>query len=406
MISLFSGAGGLDIGLCEAGFTNRLSVEIDEDAQKTLKLNQPSLKLATPGDIHKLTPSELLRQSGLQPKELTLLAGGPPCQPFSKSGYWAKGDTDRLTDPRAETLTAYLDIVKVALPQVLLLENVKGIAYSDKDEGLQLLITELNNINSEMNTSYMPEVITVNASSYGVPQHRERVFIVANRDGGTFKMPSPTHSDSKDPTLKNTLRCTTAWDSIGDLDVEPWPEDIKPKGKWADLLPTIPEGQNYLWHTDRFGGSPLFGWRTRFWSFLLKLAKNQPSWTIQAQPGPATGPFHWKGRLLSIRELARLQTFPDSYQFVGDRRSAQKQIGNAVPPAMGELFGLEIRRQFFGEQVRRKLRLIPEGREDCPVPEVPKQVPEKFLEMVGSHKAHPGTGKGPGAVLRNTNNVV
>src|SRR5207249_3243156 len=132
----------------------------------------------------------------------------------------------------------------------------------------------------------------------------------------------------------------TAWDAIGDLDDEHWPLELKPTGKWTGLLKSIPEGKNYLWHTPRGGGDPLFGWRTRYWSFLLKLSKRQPSWTIQAEPGPATGPFHWRNRLLSVEELARLQTFPHGFQVVGNRRSAQRQIRNAVPGALGELPGL------------------------------------------------------------------
>ncbi|WP_412522294.1 DNA cytosine methyltransferase [Shewanella algae] len=399
LISLFSGAGGFDVGLATAGFDVRLCVEIDERAQQTLTLNNPQWKHATPGDIHALSPQELLLQAGLKPRELSLLAGGPPCQPFSKSGYWVTGDTDRLTDPRAKTLKAYLDIVREAQPEVILLENVKGIAYSDKDEGLQLLVNELNNINRAEKTNYQPNVIALNAADYGVPQSRERVFIVANRDGKPFKLPAPTHF-SPEKQQGQGQPYLTAWDAIGDLDVDCWFDEVKPSGKWADLLPTIPEGQNYLWHTEKMGGLPLFGWRTRFWSFLLKLAKDKPSWTIQAQPGPATGPFHWKGRLLSVRELARLQTFPDNYQFAGDRRAAHMQIGNAVPPAIGEFFGLEIRRQFFGERVRKKLKLIPEKRNDCPPPEKPKAVPTKYLPLSGAHDAHPGTGKGPGAQKR------
>ncbi|WP_414154281.1 DNA cytosine methyltransferase [Pseudomonas sp. BNK-43-a] len=399
MISLFSGAGGLDLGLSAAGFMNKLCVEIDLNAQKTLALNYPKLKLASSGDIHALAPSELLRQSGLKPRELTLLAGGPPCQPFSKSGYWATGDTDRLTDPRAKTLRAYLDIVREALPEVILLENVKGIAYSAKDEGLKLFVSELESINRARKTSYHPHVIAINAADYGVPQSRERVFIVASRDGKEFKLPEPTHFDQEKIPGKG-LPYLTAWDAIGDLDVDIWLDEVKPTGKWADLLPTIPEGQNYLWHTEKMGGVPLFGWRTRFWSFLLKLAKDKPSWTIQAQPGPATGPFHWKGRLLSVRELARLQTFPDYYQFAGDRRAAHVQIGNAVPPAIGEFLGLEILRQFFDDRVRSKLKLIPKKRTDCPSPEKPKAVPKKYLSLSGAHDAHPGTGKGPGAQKR------
>ena len=136
-----------------------------------------------------------------------------------------------------------------------------------------------------------------------------------------------------------------------------WSSKLNPTGKWAGLLKSIPEGKNYLWHTPRGAGEPLFGWRTRYWSFLLKLAKDRPSWTIQAAPGPATGPFHWKSRLLSIEEVARLQTFPIDYEFTGDRRSMLRQIGNAVPCAIGELLGLEIRRQLLGKHVRRHLPL-------------------------------------------------
>ena len=174
-------------------------------------------------------------------------------------------------------------------------------------------------------------------------------------------------------------------------------------GRWAGLLPSIPEGQNYLWHTPRNaenGGEPLFGWRTRFWSFLLKLAKNQPSWTIQAAPGPATGPFHWKSRLLSVEEMCRIQTFPREYTIVGSQRSARRQVGNAVPSAIGELLGLELRRQFFGDHVRRSLHLLPESRPDCPPPEPIAQVASEYLILRAEHYDHPGTGLGPAARCR------
>jgi DNA (cytosine-5)-methyltransferase 1 len=125
-------------------------------------------------------------------------------------------------------------------------------------------------------------------------------------------------------------------------------EDLAVKGKWADLLPSIPEGENYLWHTDRGGGMPLFGWRRCYWSFLLKLAKDKPSWTIQAQPGPAIGPFHWANRRLSMRELCRLQTFPDDVVVTGARGSVQRQLGNAVPSLLAEVFARAIRTQLLG----------------------------------------------------------
>jgi DNA (cytosine-5)-methyltransferase 1 len=398
VLSLFTGAGGLDLGLEAAGFEPVLCVENDRDSRETLKRNRPGWRLSDPSDIHQLKPWQLLRQAALKPRQLTLVVGGPPCQPFSKSMYWSTGDSPRLCDPRAKTLHAYLDVVEATLPQVLLLENVKGLAFDGKDEGLRLLERGLRKINEEHSTSYIPQIITINSADYGVPQIRERIFVLASIDGRQIEMPEPSHGDdsNKEPFL-------TAWDAIGELDVDSWPAELNASGRWAGLLPSIPEGQNYLWHTPRnvdSGGESLFGWRTRFWSFLLKLAKAQPSWTIQAEPGPATGPFHWKSRLLSIEELARLQTFPRGYTIVGSRRSAHRQVGNAVPSAIGELLGLQVRRQIFGERVRRSLRLIPERRLDCRPPETIAPVSCEYLKLRAEHCEHPGTGLGPAARRR------
>src|SRR5690606_36479620 len=136
---------------------------------------------------------------------------------------------------------------------------------------------------------------------YGVPQIRERFFMIAARDGSDFTFPEPTHAPEQDASgqlaLPNVEPYRTACDALGDVEPEST-DDLEMQGKWAALLPSIPEGHNYLWHTDRGGGLPLFCWRRRYWSFLLKLAKNLPSWTIQAQPGPAIGPFHWNNRRL------------------------------------------------------------------------------------------------------------
>jgi DNA (cytosine-5)-methyltransferase 1 len=404
LVSLFTGAGGLDLGLEAAGFGSALCVEIDEDARKTLSENRPGWQLADQPDIHSLKPKDLLEQAFLKPRDAALLAGGPPCQPFSKSSYWTNGDALRLADPRAQTLHAYVDAVRAILPQALILENVQGLAYRGKDEGLRLLVRGLTAINKRHRTAYKPQIISLNAADYGVPQIRHRVFVIASIDGTQLKIPPPTHGsgDGLEPWL-------TAWDAIGDLDVEIWPSELKPTGRWARLLPSIPEGHNYLWHTPRnveHGGQPLFGWRTKFWSFLLKLAKDRPSWTIQAEPGPATGPFHWRSRLLSIEELCRLQTFPRGYEIQGDRRSAQRQVGNAVPSAIAELLGLEIRRQFFGERVRRTLRLLPTRRSECPAPERRGRVAREYLELRARHDDHPGTGQGPAARERERERIA
>lgn len=398
VLSLFTGAGGLDLGLEAAGFDARLCVEIDVDSHETLRRNRPSWRLSDPGDIHQLEPRQILRQAVLKPRQLTLLAGGPPCQPFSKSMYWSTGDAPRLRDPRAKTLHAYLDVVEATLPRILLLENVKGLAFDGKDEGLRLLERGLRAINKKQRTAYSPQVLTLNAADYGIPQVRERVFVLACIDGRQIQTPKPTHGvgTDREPFL-------TAWDAIGELDSDSWPEELNASGRWARLLPSIPEGQNYLWHTPRNaenGGQPLFGWRTRFWSFLLKLAKAQPSWTLQADPGPATGPFHWKSRQLSIEEMCRLQTFPSGYAIVGARRSAIRQLGNAVPSALGELLGLELRRQLLGERVRRSLRLLPRRAAKCPPPEIVSRVPRSYLNLRAEHGEHPGTGLGPAARRR------
>lgn len=401
-LSLFTGAGGLDLGLEKAGFEPSLCVEIDEDSRRTLQLNRPGWRLSNPGDIHALMPRDLLSQAGVRPGRLALLAGGTPCQPFSKSNYWVTGRAPGLRDPRARTLIAYLDAVAALLPHVVLLENVTGIAAQGQEAGLELLLRGFRSINRDHRVSYAPQVITLNAADFGVPQRRDRVFVVATVDGRRMEMPDPTHG-----TNNGSAPFLTAWDAIGDLDTATWPEELTISGRWAGLLGSIPEGHNYLWHTPRNvpnGGEPIFGWRTRFWSFLLKLAKALPSWTIQAGPGPATGPFHWKNRLLSVEELCRLQTFPRGYKVVGSRRSAQRQVGNAVPSAIGELLGLEIRKQLLGESVRRGLRLLPHHRIDCPRPEPLLEVPSEFLELRSGREDHPGVGRGPGAMRRGRNN--
>lgn len=396
VLSLFTGAGGLDLGLEAAGFQTVLCVENDPVARATLAGNRPGWTLAEPGDIFALEPEHMLRQAGLRPGELTLLAGGPPCQPWSRAASWANGSPNGLADSRSSTLHAWLRALAHARPEVILLENVQGLSSLNGGEGLKLLLRGVAEVNALAGTAYNPAVFSIDAAGFGVPQHRRRVFMLAHRGGRPFTAPAPTHGDGGVAGVQEPY--LTAWDAIGDLDRRPADDGLRPSGKWADLLPTIPEGGNYLWHTARGGGVPLFGWRTRFWSFLLKLAKDRPAWTISASPGPATGPFHWGNRLLSSDELARLQTLPSAYRVVGNRRQVQRQIGNAVPSALAELLGLEIRRQLLQEDFMPQLRtLLPARRFDRPGAEAPAAVPRRFLALKGVHPAHPGPGAGPGA---------
>lgn len=409
-ISLYTGAGGLDLGFEAAGFETCVAVEMDEHCVATLCANRdwPVINRS----IHEIPSSEILAAAGLQAGDADVLIGGPPCQPFSKCGYWATGDAKRLEDPRASTVEAFLRVLRDTRPRAYLMENVAGLAFRNKDEGIQLIREIIGAINREQGTSYGVELLVLNAADFGVPQLRERAFLIGSRDGSTFGALPPTHRPGPESVDKRQLGLAlglpmyrTAWDAIGDLDEDDEPE-LGVRGKWADLLPSIPEGQNYLYHTDRGDGLPLFGWRRRFWNFLLKLSKDQPSWTLTAQPGPATGPFHWRNRRLSGRELCRLQTVPDDYDVLGSLSAIQRQLGNAVPSALAEVIALEMRGRLLGGRTEATSTpsLIPAKRSAPPPAEPVQPVPVKYLHLVGSHSAHPGTGKGNRASARASGN--
>ncbi len=399
VISLYTGAGGLDYGFEAAGFRTAVAVEMDETCVKTLRASRKWPVIC--GDISNVGSELILETAKLKCGEADVLIGGPPCQPFSKSGFWATGSTRRLDDPRASTLGNYLRVLSDVQPRAFLLENVEGLGFRGKDEGLQSIKDELAKINERHGTNYVPYTAVLNAADFGVPQMRRRLFVIAARDGASFRFPDETHGPAGELQLGDRQRYITAWDALRKMKARKADGDLAIKGKWADLLPTIPEGQNYLWHTKRGGGDELFGWRRRYWSFLLKLAKDMPSWTIQAQPGPATGPFHWENRRLSVREMARLQTFPPDVKIAGSHADAQRQLGNAVPSLLAEVLARAISAQLLGRPVRGlpKLRIAP-ARSSPPPPERIKAVPRRFHKYRGDHDAHPGTGKGYRATSR------
>ncbi len=401
-ISLFSGIGGLDFGFEEAGFETRVALELDRHACQTVRRNRKWEVIED--DINKVSSADVLARAGLKVGEADVLIGGPPCQPFSKSGYWVRGNALRLDDPRADTLTGYLRILRDTKPRAFLLENVYGLAYEGKDEGLRYILDGISQINRETGTRYEISWRVINCADYGVPQIRERVFMIGSREGRTFQFPDPTHGDPKKIGNGDLFAARephrTAWDALGDL---PEPNDdagLIIGGKWGDLLPAIPEGENYLWHTNRGGGRPLFGWRTRYWSFLLKLSKRLPSWTVQAQPGAAIGPFHWKNRRLTFGEMCRLQTFPDGLSIDCGRTEMQRQLGNAVPSLIAEILAREVRKQILDCSIKTPLKLLPPRRAPVPPPEKVARLPTKYRKYIGEHEAHPGEGKGRMALRR------
>lgn len=405
VISLFTGAGGLDLGLHAAGLRTAVAVEMDKRCCETLRANRSrgySWEVIE-RPVEEVPSSEILAAGRLVAGQADLLVGGPPCQPFSKSGFWASGDSGRLKDSRANTLHEYLRILEDTLPKAFILENVAGLNFSGKEEGYRLILDEIEKINARKGTKYRVSSKVLNAAWFGVPQTRERIILVGSRDGERFTFPDAGFHGEDDEALRldGGQAYRTAWDALGDLGVPVDIDELHVRGRWAALLPSIPEGANYLHHTERGAGLPLFGWRRRYWSFLLKLAKNRPSWTLTAQPGPAIGPFHWKSRRLSRHELARLQTFPDGYVVVGSLADAQRQIGNAVPSLLGEVLGREVSRQFLGRRVpSSEPTLLPPARPDIPPPEAIAPVPATYRGLAGVHEAHPGTGRGFGAMRR------
>lgn len=335
-ISLFSGAGGLDLGAEQAGYAVRAAVEWDRDAAATMEknfahLHSPVLQKS----ILDVPTDEILAAAGLRHGERPeLLVGGPPCTPFSKSGFWLDWKRQGL-DPDASLLQAYTRVLREARPCRFVLENVYALTYDNKASrpAYERLLREIDEAGYEA----VPQVL--NAADYGVPQSRPRLFILGVPKGEPIPaFPAATHGglwerrSSGDPQRPHV----TAGEVLTNLVSSPEPgEEVG--GKYGHLLPGIPPGDNYLYYTEHRGHpDPQFRWRSKYWSFLLKLSPDKPAPTIQAQPGPYVGPFHWDNRRLRVAEVKRLFTYPDDFELVGSRASVQAQLGNSVPPMLAE----------------------------------------------------------------------
>lgn len=333
-IAFFSGAGGLDIGAQLAGSKVISSLDFDIDSVATIKANK---YFAHSKHFHKDIKevnskdySEIISENN--PEKLILI-GGPPCQPFSKAGYWVT-HKNRLgsEDPR-NMIGQYLRIVEELKPDGFLLENVESLLHPKNAQA----VSELEETIDKLGYKFI--VYRANSLDFGVPQKRKRVFFIASKKEIQGE-PIKTHGTNKEIILNPLLKpYERVIDWIGRFDDEKYfePEELTTGKTYEEELKQIPPGKNYFALTERDGHpNPKFEANKRFWNFLLKLHPNLPSWTIAAQPGPWVGPFHWNNRRLRVPEIAALQTFPEDYHFVGSRRSIQKQIGNAVPPLLGE----------------------------------------------------------------------
>lgn len=346
-LSLFSGAGGLDIGFHDAGFQISQMVEIEPKFCATLEENSGAGKYFGTAHAHCLDIREFQPDPSMK---VDFIVGGPPCQTFSAAGRRAAG-VRGTQDDRGVLFEEYVRLLKVLQPKGFLFENVYGIVGAEKGEAwkrIKIAFAE---------AGYTIHYRILDTADYGVPQHRERLFIVGTR-GKSFKFPRPTHG----PDSPGSNPYHVAKDAVTGVRLSPEERSFKVKGRFGHLLDEIPAGLNYSFFTERMGHpQPIFAWRSKFSDFLYKAAPDSPVRTIKAQGGQYTGPFHWENRPFSVAELKRLQTFPDKFDIVGKRQIAIQQIGNSVPPQVARVMALSILNQLFGVELPVELPYMEEG---------------------------------------------
>lgn len=335
-LSLFSGAGGLDIGFHQAGFDIVACVEIEAAYCATLNANTGSNKFFGKDnsvhceDIRNFDPYQY-KDAGIE-----CIIGGPPCQTFSAAGR-RSGGVVGTRDARGRLFETYCEILEVIRPNVFIFENVYGIVGANDGEPWKEII------NSFQDLGYKLRYEVLDAADYGVPQHRERLIIVGCKSG-SFEFPMPTHG----PDSLDNVSLVSVHDAIGNLQSDEEDFELGIGGLYGHLLPEVPEGLNYAFFTAEMGHpEPQFAWRSKFHDLLYKVDRTKPCRTIKAQPGKFTGPFHWKNRHFNVAELKRLQSFPDEYEIVGSYGKVVEQIGNSVPPKMAFVLAVAVKEQIF-----------------------------------------------------------
>ncbi len=377
VISLFSGAMGLDIGLEQTGrFKTLAAVEHQPAFCKTIRLNRDAGLTATKRmrvyetDIRDLSADQLMADLRLQPGELDLLVGGPPCQSFSTNGR-----RGTVQDPRGTLLWDFLRFVEVLKPKFFLVENVRGlvsaairhraIAERPNKGGAALAEDELPgsvlrkfvaDLRASTAADYRMDVFEVNAVNYGAPQLRERVLLIGNRFGKQVEFPAPTHGQS--PGLKPMA---TLGDAIGGLrELSPTQMDFSSRKK--AYLSRIPPGGNWRALPEDLQqesmGKAWFakGGRSGWWR---RLSYDLPSPTVLTLPNHAsTSLCHPEQvRALTLRECALIQEFPGMWRFAGTPQEQFAQVGNAVPTRLGRVAG-----QVLAAELDRSLALTKRAR--------------------------------------------
>lgn len=353
VIDLFAGAGGLSLGAVDAGCDVRLSVDNDEASCRTVEANPGLLGGEVEcADVTKLSGKDLRRLAGLENTDPLLIVGGAPCQPFSKAAYWVEAGDEAAyrrmraagttmekppppefsrPDERRTLVEEFWRLVRESDADGFVFENVRSITHPRNMPVLEALER------AARARGYKLRFVKANAAEFGVPQRRQRVFLIGSKQRQP-DAPEPTHAAPEVSAEEGKQPFEVAGPALAPFAGKEFFESEEVvEGRWAEHLRTVPPGGNYKAHT-AWGGHPNPTWETetRYWNFLLKLSQDLPSWTINASPGPWTGPFHWETRRLRTPELAALQTFPDGYVFEGTRRERVRQIGNAVPALLAQ----------------------------------------------------------------------
>lgn len=346
VISLFSGAMGLDIGMGNAGLNVVVGQDFDNACVETMKANGHNV---LSGDIRDIQPQELLDIAGLNVGEPFMICGGPPCQPFSTAGKRLG-----INDPRGSLFMDFIRMIDYIRPRFFVMENVKGImsaplkhvptAERDDNDPNQRLGTVLDVILAEFDKlGYKTVYGLLDAVNYGVPQFRERFVLIGSRDHEDIFLPVPTHFQAHQ---NPAYRWKTVGDAIRDLEgVSSECATLSPERK--KYLHMVPEGGNWRDLPEELipaamGGAYASGGGKV--GFYRRLSYTQPSPTITTSPAQkATMLCHPKfDRPLSVKEYARIQQFPDDWVFVGTTAAKYRQIGNAVPVGLGTAIGLAV----------------------------------------------------------------
>lgn len=325
VVDLFCGAGGLHMGFEKAGYDVRLCVDNDSLVERTHRRNFPNIPFINK-DIRKLSSDEIRQY--LDGNEVDVIIGGPPCQGFSTIGKRVSSDPRVRAehDPRNELVLTYAKLIKELKPKFIVMENVKGILTMKNGAYLATVVKELQG------AGYNIDYKLINMADYGVPQIRERVVIIGNRVGLSVKFPKPDHSDNPEDGLPTWENC---WQVLKDLvELEDMPEfnhvALKHTDKIIARYKMIPEGGRLP-----ESSLPPELYRKNFGNTYKRLNRARPALTMV--PGNDAFPIHPQlHRSLTVREAARIQTFPDNMIFEGNRRQQGHQVGNAVPPLFSE----------------------------------------------------------------------